>query len=621
MAGPARRIPGRAAAAAAIALLLFGGAGLALDLDLDGDLAAQELAAGTTPWDGDTDGDGLEDGWERSRGLDAMAADSEGDGVRDDEELRLGADPLAPDSDGDGLGDRDEQALADCDGDGARAIAEGDGDGDGRLDALEAGRDRCTRDADGDGVHDGAEGNAACVRDTDCDSDGLRDGTETDGFDHLDPDSFGSGVADSVSFAFQKAGQDPSPDNDDDGIPDGWEGADGLIAWGDLRPQAGRRDLLVEFLRVVGPDSARQAGLSFQPAYDAVAQAFQAERGFHLSWVETRVGVQQETDPDLIPQLEDPYYADVLAQGRHSTNPYVTTVVLNPQHDQSEVLHAGVAPIRGMLAAVDYGTQVTFRFTTGRGDVAELEPLIESVVRAMEGGADLRIDGFASAAIDDATGEMVLTQPDGLQLRWTPNWFRTAPRIIAANGAVRQMNLTAVSVAQGSLAGTIMHELGHTLGLCHAHEPDCNVRFSARDRADQATSTMSYDAPGNLLHYLDSEWTTVLQYASCPPDGPVTLVAQDAGDAAVLEAKYAYANKDILAVDLRACNDLTPVPRQFSPGVPPAGTYVQPSALRDPAADAAGAALTGAYVLVALAAVVGVFLWARRRWPPAGGVP
>lgn len=615
---PAARtwVPGRAAAMGAGALVLVAGLAVALDLDLDGDRTDDELGAGTRPWDADTDGDGLHDGWERQAGLDALARDSDGDTLPDDRELGVGADPTSPDSDGDGLGDAAEAPLPDCDGDGVAAIAEGDGDADGRLDALEAGPDRCGADVDGDGVRDGSEGNPACVHEDDCDEDGLADGLETGGFDALDPDSFGSGVADSVSFAFQESGQPPGADADDDGIPDGWEGDDGLIVWGDLRPQVGHRDLLVEFVRVQGPDSARQAGLSFAPAYNAVADALRNERGLQMRWTETLVDVATETDPDLIPQLEDPYYAQVLAKGRYSGNPYVTTVVLNPQHDQSEVLHSGVAPIRGMLAAVDYGTQVTFRFTTGRGDLAPLQPFLESVVRAIDGGADLTIDGFPSAVIAD-NGEMVLTRDDGLQLRWMPNWFRTNPRIVFSSGQSVQMNLTSVTVATGSLAGTILHELGHTLGLCHAHDTDCNAKFSASDRANQAQSIMSYDNPGNYLHYLDSEWTTVLQYISCPPDAPVTLVAQEAGLQQVLEAKYGYANKDILSVDLRTCNDLTPLARTFRPGLPPATTYAHPDAMRDPPTGRGGVWLTLGFALVAVAAVtLAMGFGGRRRVRP-----
>lgn len=608
---------GRGVAVGAAALLLVAGLALAIDLDLDGDRTLDELRDGTRAWDADTDGDGLQDGWERQAGLDPRGRDSDDDALADDHELRLGADPTSADTDGDGVGDAAEEPLPDCDGDGIRAIAEGDGDDDGRVDSLEAGPDRCVADADGDGVLDGSEGNVACVHDGDCDEDGLGDGNETNGFDALDPDSFGSGVADSVSYAFQASGQPPGADADDDGIPDGWEGDDGLIVWGDLTPQVGQRDLLVEFLRVQGPDSARQAGLSFAPAYNGVAEAFRNERGLQMRWTETLVNLGTETDPALIPQLEDPYYAAVLAKGRHSGNPYVTTVVLNPQHDQSEIFHAGVAPIRGMLAAVDYGTQVTFTFTSPRlSGPLELEPFFESVVRAQVAGADVSIAGFPSVAI--VGGEMVLTRTDGLQLRWQPNWFRTNPRVVLPDGETIPLNLTSVTVAQGSLAGTIMHELGHTLGLCHSHDTDCNARFSAYDRAHQAESIMSYDNPGNYLHLLDSEWTTLLQYISCPPDAPVTLVAQKAPLQRVLEAKYGYANKDLLSVDLRTCNDLTPIQRTFQPGLPPATTYLHPEALRDPPTGTGGVWLTTSFALVAAAAVALATLFGgRKRIRPA----
>ena len=609
--------PGRGLAVAAAALVLLAGLGLALDLDRDGDRTLAELRTGTKPWNGDSDGDTLEDGWERRAGLDALAPDSDLDGVRDERELALGADPLAGDSDRDGLGDHAEERLPDCDGDGVLAVAEGDGDADGRLDALEDAADRCDPDVDGDGVPDGSEGNERCVRVADCDGDGLADGAEAAkaGYDPLDPDSFDSGVSDGISFAFDASGQPPGADADDDGIPDGWEGDDGLIVWGDLRPQAGTRDLLVEFLRVQGPDSARHAGLSFAPAYEAVAATLRAEGGVTLRWTETVVALDSETDPQLVPQLEDPYYAGVLAKGRHSGNPYVTTVVLNPQHDQGQVFHSGVAPIRGMLAAVDYGTQVTFRFTSPRvSGPLDLEPFIESVVRAKAAGAAVSIEGFPGIAIE-ASGEMALTRADGLQLKWMPSWFRTNPRILTPDGETIPMNLTAVTVATGSLAGTILHELGHTLGLCHAHDADCNARFSAADRAAQAQSTMSYDAPANALHFLASEWTTVLQYVSCPPDAPVTTLAEGGPRSQVLEDKYGYANRNVTAIDLRSCNDLTPVQRAFQAGQPPAATYMTPQERLGPADDPAGPLLAAGFALAAVllsaaaAAVAG--LWRR----------
>lgn len=607
--------PVRGAAVGAVALLVAASAVLALDEDRDGSSTWSELRRGTSAWDGDSDGDGLEDGWELGAGLDPLAADSEADGVRDDAELASGSDPRSADSDGDGLADRDEASLPDCDGDGLPATAEGDGDADGRLDALEQAADRCVRDADGDGVADGSEGRADCVHSTDCDADGVADGNETDGFDPLDPDSFGSGVSDGVSFAFQESGQRPGADGDGDGIPDGWEDQDGLIVWGDLHPRIGERDLLVEFLRVQGPDSgrARYASESFVPSYEAVAGALLAERGLRLRWVETIVEIEEEVDPPLVPELEDPYYADVLAKGEHSENPYVTTVVLNPQHDQSQVAHAGIAPIRGMLAAVDYGTQVRVDFDSDEGASVSLTPAIESLIRG--GRQDLLEDlGFRGG--HTTSGDIGLESTEtGQLILWTPSWFQRAPRIVDGNETI-QLRFDGVTVFYGSLAGTILHELGHTLGLCHAHEPECSAAFSAADRARQDESTMSYDAPSNRLHFLDSEWTTVLEYVSCPPDAPVTLVAQGAGTQAVFEAKYGYANQDLENVGLRSCNDLAPLPAEFEPDQPAAATYLAPARYNGPADQPAGAGLFLGAVVFALLAVVGAAVAGARFRAP-----
>ena len=596
-----------ATAAAAAVLVATGALWLAIDLDGDSAAALAEVRSGTTPWRGDSDGDGLADGWEarhRDAGLDALAADSDGDRVGDAAELAAGADPGSRDSDGDGLPDAAEAGLGDCDGDGLGAVAEGDGDDDGRLDALEPTAQRCGADVDGDGVRDGHEGNRDCVVLPDCDGDGIPDGQETGLFDPLDPDSFGSGVSDAVSFAFQESGQPPGADADDDGIPDGWEDADGLIAWGGLQPQAGTRDLLVEYLRVNGPDSGRFAYLSFTPSYEAVATAVLQERGIRLRWVETVVDLPEESDPALLPSLDDPYYAQVLAKGRHSANPYVTTVVLNPQHDQSQILHAGVAPIRGMLAAVDYGSQVRFTFQGG-GLQLSLYPIVESMVR--DGRQDLLAEFGLEGGYTQA-GEMGLRSiATGRTFLWTPSWFVTPPRVVEPGEPTVQLDRTAVEVDQAGLASTILHELGHTLGLCHAHDAECNAAFSAADRAAQATSTMSYESPDGTLHFLASEWERVLEYVSCPPEGPVRQVAEGASPAAVLDAKYDYSDDDLESVDLRACNDLTPLPRQFTAGEPPAATYVQPAALAEPPGPGRGAGWTIAYLVGAVVLAAGAF--------------
>ncbi|HUR61979.1 MAG TPA: hypothetical protein VM286_06410 [Candidatus Thermoplasmatota archaeon] len=610
------------AAAAAVAFL-SAAAWLPLDVDGDGASAYTELRGGTDPTRGDTDGDGLADGWEASHGLAPLASDSDRDALGDATELRQGSDPKAADSDRDGVPDRQEPAR-DCDRDGTPGVRDGDDDGDHRADGLEAPAARCQRDEDGDGVPDGYEGNAACLPRPDCDGDGVPDAQENGtAFDALDPDTFRAGVPDSVSWAFQESGQAPGTDADRDGIPDGWEPPGGLVDWGDLQPVAGQKDLLVEYLRVAGPDSGRFGWLDFTPGYRPVAAAFLSERGVHLRWTETRVPLATEPAPPLVPTSTDPYYADLLPRGRHSANPYVTTVVLNPQHDQGQVLHAGVAPIRGVLAAVDYGAHVRVSFRAANGAGLTVAPILESVVR---GG---RSDLLAEAGFDRGgslpNGDISLHSTDLYSLTWTPSWFRTPPLVRYDGGSLLRLNQTGATVDLADLSTTILHELGHTLGLCHSHEPDCNAAFTAPDRAQQATSSMSYDAPSGTLHYLGSEWSTVLTYLTCPPQQPLLALARHEGDAAVRAAKYAYADAGNTSQDVRACADFTRLPHGFRPDEPRPASFTLPPALATPRTATRSLLPTGAYAAGALVAcgLVSLLLWHRRRapGPPGPGGP
>jgi predicted outer membrane repeat protein len=109
---------------------------------------------------GDSDGDGVLDGWESWIGTDPAKTDSDSDGLPDG--VEVGVDPSSPtDTDADGLPD----ALdPDDDGDGLPSADEGtvDTDGDGVPDRLDL-------DSDGDGVADAAEAAG------DQDGDGLAD--------------------------------------------------------------------------------------------------------------------------------------------------------------------------------------------------------------------------------------------------------------------------------------------------------------------------------------------------------------------------------------------------------------------------------------------------------------
>lgn len=77
---------------------------------LDGEA---EAAAGTNPFNTDTDGDGLSDFEELALGTDPVGAvDTDQDGLSDAMEVELGTNPLLADTDGDGLVDgRDAQPL------------------------------------------------------------------------------------------------------------------------------------------------------------------------------------------------------------------------------------------------------------------------------------------------------------------------------------------------------------------------------------------------------------------------------------------------------------------------------------------------------------------------------
>jgi hypothetical protein len=153
------------------------------DFDADGLANDEECAAGLDPYDGDTDGDGVLDGWEASEG------DTDGDSVDD---------VLDDDDDGDGVPTRDE--------------GRGDTDDDGIPDYLDP-------DSDGDGVPDGAES----LDDGDC------DGTP----DRLDGAQGRCAVA-STAATYRRQGCEQVP-----GLPAGVPGL-ALVALVALRRRAAR---------------------------------------------------------------------------------------------------------------------------------------------------------------------------------------------------------------------------------------------------------------------------------------------------------------------------------------------------------------------------------------------
>lgn len=562
-----------------------------LDLDGDGLSTWAESGQGTHPWRADSDADGLSDGWETERGLLPLVADADGDGLLDGAEVAVGADPASADTDADGLPDAAEDpavlANADCDGDGRPSIREQDDDADQRLDADEEPSQRCVADTDEDGVLDGHEANATCVATPDCDSDGLGDLLERNlTYDPLDPDTFDANLPDSVAYAFAQAGQQPGADDDDDGIPDPWEDAAGLIDWGPYNPAAGQRDLLVEFVRATGPDSGSHP-LDLAPSYELVRAAF-ADNGIRFQYQSTTIRLPTEPAPSLIPTRNSTYYRAVLDQARFATNPFVVTVVVNPQLDQSEVAHAGVAPIRGMLAAVDLSQYVELEMegqsgdqTVGLGVVPYYEGLIRAgrILEVVTPQSSVRGGGV----LDGGRYYLDFTGSQGVaRLDWSPFWFK-APRL-TYGGQVFEMTITQRTLETAPFASVLMHEIGHTLGLCHPHEATCNALLPPNERPLEAQSTMSYNAAESTLAYLPSEWGRVRQFLACPAPDPIQALADGESTDVVLDAKYDYALESLDELSVRNCRDFTPLQATFEPLTgarsydPPAARQAAPAA-------------------------------------------
>jgi hypothetical protein len=183
-----------------------------VDLDEDGDGRIDVV---------DSDGDGLEDGWEPLLGSDPTDPDTDGDGLSDGNEVNVhNTDPGEPDSDHDGLDDGAEV--------GAGADPNNpDSDSDGLRDGDEVhthGSDPTAFDTDDDGLGDGFEVHLGTdPTNADTDGDGLSDYEEryVHGTDPTDPDTDDDCVDDGNEV---ETGSDPhAADSDGDGIDDGVE--------------------------------------------------------------------------------------------------------------------------------------------------------------------------------------------------------------------------------------------------------------------------------------------------------------------------------------------------------------------------------------------------------------
>ena len=189
------------------------------------------FGTGTDPSRGDTDGDGLGDGYEVTVSrTNPLNADTDGDGLSDGMEIALGTNPCSRDTDGDGLDDRweHENGLDPTDAEGVNG-ASGDPDGDGltNADEMRHNSNPHNADTDGDGLADGAEvTHHADPTKPDTDGDGLSDAEEV-AFDSdpANPDTDGDGLSDAVEHSI---GTNPRiADTDHDGLDDKWEHENG----------------------------------------------------------------------------------------------------------------------------------------------------------------------------------------------------------------------------------------------------------------------------------------------------------------------------------------------------------------------------------------------------------
>ena len=230
----------------------------------------------------DDDNDTLSDVDEVTFGTNPLDADTDGDGLNDAVELENNTDPTNSDSDGDGTGDA-EDALP--------------------LDSSEQ------LDSDGDGT-----GNNA---DPDDDNDGVLDDADAYPLISLNgrEDTDGDGIPNSCDAACEAEGLTADLDNDNDGLPDEWEIAEGLDplspydAWQD--PDRDGRLNRDEYQQQSDPAVADEAPAQVIYATESVITGFNLSATLPLYYTTTDenaslsgMGLKVHYDSNLISSIE-----------------------------------------------------------------------------------------------------------------------------------------------------------------------------------------------------------------------------------------------------------------------------------------------------------------------------
>lgn len=185
-----------------------------LDLDNDKLTNLQEYTYGTNPLNSDTDGDGLPDGWEVNYGLDPLNNDSDmdndGDTLTNLEEFEYGTDPTNSDTDSDNIPDGWEILYGLSPLNYSDANTDPDNDGLSNLKEYQQNTNPKNPDTDNDGMPDGWE----VLHNLNPTLNDSSEDLEGDGLINLEE--------------YQHGTNPTTADTDSDGMPDGWEVSYGL---------------------------------------------------------------------------------------------------------------------------------------------------------------------------------------------------------------------------------------------------------------------------------------------------------------------------------------------------------------------------------------------------------